>query len=195
MEIIVATRNSGKLREIRRVLDLPGLHLRTFEEFEEFPEPEETGSTFEENALIKARAILELYQRPGLADDSGLLVDRLGGRPGVHSSRYAGPEGNSEHNMDRLLEELDGVPRSERTARFSCVMALIIPGGGTHLTHGECEGAILEERRGKGGFGYDPIFLPAGFDRSMAELTLDEKNSISHRGKALLAMREVLAGL
>jgi non-canonical purine NTP pyrophosphatase (RdgB/HAM1 family) len=192
MELIIATRNKGKIREIDEALSMPGLRLLTFEEFDDFPEPEETGSTLEENALIKARAVSERFGKPALADDSGLLVDRLGGRPGVCSSRYAGPEGDPERNMDRLLSELEGVPAAERTARFSCIIALVIPGGEERLTHGECKGRILEERRGAGGFGYDPVFLPDGFDRSMAELTLEEKNAISHRGKALRTMRQEL---
>ncbi len=192
MELIIATRNKGKIREIEEALSMPGLRLLNFEDFDEFPEPEETGATLEENALIKARAVAERFGSPALADDSGLLVDRLGGRPGVSSSRYAGPEGDPERNMDRLLSELEGVPAAARTARFACVIALVIPGGEERLAHGECEGVILEERRGSGGFGYDPVFLPAGFERSMAELTLEEKNAISHRGKALRAMRQFL---
>lgn len=192
LEIIIATRNNGKIREIRDVLDPLGLRLRTFEEFEDFGEPEETGSTLEENALIKAEELRDRFGLPALADDSGLLVDALDGRPGVHSSRYAGPEGDPERNMDRLLSELEGVPEPERTARFFCVMALALPGGEARLTRGECEGLILTGRRGLGGFGYDPVFMPAGFERSMAELTLEEKNAISHRGKALRAMSEII---
>lgn len=177
---------------MRQALDLPGLDIRTLEDFGEWPEVEETGGTLEENALLKAKALCRHLGLPALADDSGLLVDALGGRPGVHSSRYAGPEGDAERNMDRLLDELSGVPTSMRTARFVCVLALVRPDGEELFTRGECEGRILEERRGTGGFGYDPVFLPDGFDRSMAEFTLGEKNAISHRGKALAAMRELL---
>jgi XTP/dITP diphosphohydrolase len=192
MEIVLATRNEGKIREIREVLNIPGLSLRSFKEFDEWPEFEETGDTLEENALLKAFSLRNTFGLPALADDSGLEVDRLEGLPGVHSSRYAGPEGDAEKNMDRLLEELEGVEPGERAARFVCVIALALPGGEVHITRGECEGIILDARKGAGGFGYDPIFQPAGFERSMAELSLEEKNSISHRGEALRAVKEIL---
>jgi len=192
MEIVIATRNKGKIREILEALNAEGIVFRTFEELKDWPETEETGDTLEENALIKAFVLRNKYNLPAFADDSGLMVDKLDGRPGVCSSRYAGPEGDPDRNMDRLLEELRGVPDSERTARFMSVVALAIPGGGVHVTNGECDGVILEERKGKGGFGYDPIFQPSGYDRSMAELSLAEKNAISHRGKALRAMKEIL---
>lgn len=192
MQIVIASRNQGKIREIRGALDLPGVELLTCEDLGDWPEPEETGSTFEENALIKASALMERFGLAALADDSGLSVDHLDGRPGVHSSRYAGPEGDAERNMTRLLSELEGVPDAQRGARFVCVVALVYPTGESLLARGTCEGRILSERRGSGGFGYDPVFLPSGSDRSMAELTLDEKNLISHRGKALAAMRDQL---
>lgn len=190
--VIIATRNPGKIREIREAMEVPGVRLMAFDELDAFPEPEETGSTLEENALIKARALRDRFGMPALADDSGLMVDRLDGRPGVRSSRYAGPDGDSELNMELLLSELQGVPDSERSARFRCVMALCLPNGEEHVVRGECEGTILNGRRGTGGFGYDPVFLPRGFDRSMAELTVREKNSISHRGKAVREMKRVI---
>jgi XTP/dITP diphosphohydrolase len=189
MQIVIATMNPGKVREIRGVLDVPGVELLTSEELGEWPEPEETGTTLEENATIKARTLSEMFDRAALADDSGLFVDHLGGRPGVHSSRYAGPEGDAEQNMELLLRELEGVPETERTASFQCVVALAIPGRDVVLTRGKCEGRILNKKNGTGGFGYDPVFLPDGFDRSMAELSPEAKNRISHRGKALRAMR------
>ena len=195
MDIVIATKNTGKIREIMEALDLDGLRLLTFEDFTDWPDAEETGDTLEDNALIKARALREATGSPSLADDSGLLVDALGGRPGVHSSRYAGPEGDAERNMDRLLYELRGVPGTERTARFACVIALVLPDGSEYLAHGECPGVILEARKGTGGFGYDPVFLPKGCNRSMAELSLEEKNSISHRGKALHSMKQILTTL
>jgi len=195
MELILATSNDGKIREMARLLDLPGLEIRTFGDFDRWPDIEETGETLEENALLKAESLRDSLGMPALADDSGLLVDHLGGRPGVTSSRYAGPEGDSDKNMERLLAELKGVPETGRTARFACVMALALPGGVTRLTRGECEGTILTERHGAGGFGYDPVFRPVGFDRSMAELSIEEKNAISHRGKALRAMKEVIEHL
>lgn len=196
MRIVIATGNAGKIREVREALaGVRGLELLTHEELGAWPEVRETGETFEENALIKARALSDRFGMAALADDSGLLVDALGGEPGVRSSRYAGPEGDSERNMDRLMAGLDGVPEERRTARFACVMALALPDGDARVTRGECEGRILTTRRGAGGFGYDPVFLPTGHDRSMAELSLEEKNAISHRGKALRAMAELINGV
>jgi XTP/dITP diphosphohydrolase len=190
VDIVIASGNPGKIREISAALDIPEIKLLTRAELGDWPEPEESGSTFEENAEIKARALMDRFGVASLADDSGLEVDHLGTRPGVHSSRYAGPEGDADRNMDRLLAELDGVPADKRQARFVCVVALARPGAETVFTRGTCEGVILSERRGEGGFGYDPLFLPEGFDRSMAELSVEEKNAISHRGKALRAMAE-----
>lgn len=195
MDLVLATKNPGKIREILDVLALPGIVLHTFEEYSDWPELEETGETLEENAVLKAEALRDRYSISALADDSGLLVEHLGGRPGVHSSRYAGPEGDAEKNMDRLLAELAGVSEEERGARFACVIALAGAGGGLHLARGECEGVILGERRGVGGFGYDPVFKPKGYERSMAELSLEEKNAISHRGKALRDMKSILLGV
>jgi len=191
MDIVIASRNAGKIREMREALETSGLRLLTFEDLGDWPEPEETGRTLEQNAILKAAALRERFSLPALADDSGLEVDFLGGRPGIHSSRYAGPEGDAEKNMTLMLEELEGVPPQKRTARFACVIALSLEGD-TRLRRGVCEGRIVEARKGLGGFGYDPVFQPDGFDRTMAELTLAEKNRISHRGKPLAAMREVL---
>lgn len=195
MKIVTATRNAGKIKEIKGVLEIPGIELITFHDLPDLPDPEETGQTLEENACIKAEAAMEHTGLPALSDDSGLMVNALKGKPGIHSSRYAGPEGDAERNMDRLLSEMEGVPPAERAARFRCVVALALPEGVTLIARGECAGTILTGRRGSGGFGYDPIFQPSGFERSMAELTLEEKNGISHRGKALRAMREILKTL
>jgi len=192
MDLVLATKNPGKIREITEALGLTGVVLHTFREFSHWPDVEESGETLEENAVLKAEALRDRYSMAALADDSGLLVDYLDGAPGVHSSRYAGPEGDSEKNMDRLLAELSGVPEDERGARFACLIAVATTSGGLLLVKGECEGVILEERRGEGGFGYDPVFRPSGFDRSMAELSLEEKNALSHRGKALREMRSIL---
>jgi len=191
MDLVIASKNAGKIREIKEVLDLPGLTLLTFEDLGGWPDPEETGQTLEQNAAIKAAELRDRFSRAALADDSGLEVDYLQGRPGIHSSRYAGPEGDSERNIDKLLGELDGVKPADRTARFRCVVALSMEGD-TRLSRGACEGTILEARRGTGGFGYDPVFQPLGFTRTMAELSLQQKNEISHRGKALRAMRAIL---
>jgi XTP/dITP diphosphohydrolase len=168
---------------------------------------EETGSTFVENALLKARAVADAAGRlPGpdrpdfvVADDSGLCVEALGGAPGVYSSRYAGPEAGDADNNRRLLRELSSVPRGERQAEFVCVMAcvgMVKTGPGEVLFHveGRCPGEILFEPRGEGGFGYDPLFFYVPLGRSFAELTADQKNAVSHRGRALALLRRKLAG-
>jgi XTP/dITP diphosphohydrolase len=195
MDLIIATRNQGKIGEIREALNMPGVVLQTFEEFSEWPQVDEVGQTLEENAVIKAEALRNHFDVHTIADDSGLEVNFLEGRPGVLSSRYAGPEEDPERNIDLLLKELTSVPESWRSARFVCVIALALADKGLRVTKGECLGTILPERRGTGGFGYDPVFQPAGFSSSMAELSLEEKNSISHRGKALREMKKVLEGL
>jgi XTP/dITP diphosphohydrolase len=195
VDLVLATRNSGKIREIIEVISHLGLVVHTFEEFSDWPPVDEFGKTLEENAVIKAETMRDRFDMHALADDSGLEVNFLEGRPGVCSSRYAGPEEDPDHNIDLLLRELDGVPESWRSARFVCFMALALADGGLRITMGECLGTILPERRGSGGFGYDPVFRPAGFSRSMAELSLEEKNSISHRGKALREMSRVLGEL
>ena len=195
MDLVIATRNVGKLREMREALDVPGLVFHSFEEFSEWPRVDEVGQTMQENAVIKAEALRDYSSMHAVADDSGLEVNFLEGRPGVFSSRYAGPEEDPDRNIDRLLRELEAVPESWRSARFVCFIALALADGGLRITKGECLGTILPERRGNGGFGYDPIFRPAGFAGSMAELSIREKNSISHRGIALREMDAVLEEL
>ncbi len=191
-ELLLATRNRGKMDEIRELLagivervscvaDVPGC-----------PETVEDGATFEENALKKAREAMGFTGRPTLADDSGLVVDVLGGRPGVLSARFAGEDADDQANNARLLRELAGVHPAERTAAFVCVLALVTPDGEERLFHGRVGGRILEQGRGKGGFGYDPFFLVDGFQRTMAELDLHEKNAVSHRGRALRRLGEYL---
>lgn len=186
--MVIATSNPGKAREMRTALERAGLEILTREHFNSWPQVEETGQTLEENARIKAFAFLEAFGVTALADDSGLMVDPLGGRPGVHSSRYAGPGGDAAANTRLLLKELEGVPPGERTARFVCVLALALPGGAVFLSTGECRGEILTAPRGRGGFGYDPVFRPEGYSISMAQMSTEEKNSISHRGRALEEM-------
>ena len=195
MDLVIATRNVGKIREIREALDVPDLVLHSFEEFSEWPRVDEVGKTMQENAVIKAEALRDYFSMNALSDDSGLEVNFLEGRPGVFSSRYAGPEEDPDRNIDRLLRELEAVPESWRSARFVCFIALAQADGGLRITKGECLGTILPERRGNGGFGYDPVFRPAGFSGSMAELSIREKNSISHRGIALREMDAVLEEL
>ena len=191
-ELVVATRNAGKLREIRHLLAGAGIAVLGLDAFPGLPEVIEDGDTFAANAAKKAETIARLTGRSCLADDSGLVVDALDGAPGVHSARYAGGQGDDAANNARLLRELAGVPEERRTAAFCCVMALCSPGEPTRLFEGRVAGRILDAPRGAGGFGYDPLFLVEGHDRTMAELPLTEKNQVSHRGKAL---RQVLARL
>lgn len=197
MTVVVATSNAGKIAEIRSALDFEGWHVVSADELsDEWPSPEETGATFEENARIKASAARERFALTALADDSGLEVDALGGAPGVFSSRYAGENAADADNNARLLGELSGVPDAERTARFRCTMVLLGEDGVEVVATGTCEGRIGREPRGEHGFGYDPLFLPdATPGKTMAELTLAEKNAISHRGAALRALRAKLQEL
>jgi XTP/dITP diphosphohydrolase len=191
--IVVATGNPGKLEEIRSAIDVPGWTFQAAGELGEWPDVPETGETFLDNALIKARAAVELFGHAALADDSGLQVDALHGEPGVRSSRYAGERATDAENNAKLLEALAGVPAHERTARFRCVVALVAADGTVITEMGSCEGRIAEAPAGEGGFGYDPLFLPDDIPgRTMAELDLAEKNAISHRGTALRALRAAL---
>jgi XTP/dITP diphosphohydrolase len=188
VRIVLASGNAGKLREIRAVLAPLGLEL-TAQDTLGIPSPAETGATFEENALLKARYASLEANLPAVADDSGIEVHALGGRPGVFSARYAGAGATDQENVRKLLEELRDVPAEARGARFCCVIAYVATADATPLlVDGSWEGTILFEPRGTSGFGYDPVFLPGGFDRSAAELAPVEKNAVSHRGKALRAL-------
>ena len=181
--LILATRNEGKLRELRPLLDGTGLELETLAAHPEVGEIEETGTTFDDNASLKASHAAKVTGCWTLGEDSGLVVDALDGAPGVHSARFAGAHGDDEANNSRLLRDLEGSTR--RSCRYVCALALARPGGEiVSVVRGSCEGRILEEGRGEGGFGYDPFFLPAGETRSMAELSPEKKNEISHRAKA-----------
>ena len=187
--LILATRNQGKVRELRDPLARFGFDVQSLPE--DFPEIEENGTTFEENALIKARAVAEALGVAAAADDSGLEVDALGGAPGVYSARYSedwpAVEGESkdERNNRKLLAELEGVPAEKRTARFRCCMALVIPGGEEIVVRGAWEGSIGFKRAGANGFGYDPLFIDPELELTGAELTREAKMVRSHRGKAL----------
>jgi XTP/dITP diphosphohydrolase len=191
-ELVVATRNPGKLREIRHLLEDAGIAVLGMDAFPEIADIEEDGATFAANAAKKAETVMRLTGRPCLADDSGLNVDALSGEPGVHSARYAGVQGDDAANNARLLRELAAIPAERRQAAFCCVMALCGPGTPTQFFEGRVAGRILEAPRGSAGFGYDPLFLVDGFEQTMAELPLAEKNRISHRGQAL---RQVVARL
>ncbi|MBI3911782.1 MAG: RdgB/HAM1 family non-canonical purine NTP pyrophosphatase [Armatimonadetes bacterium] len=193
--LILATRNPAKLRELRACLaDVP-LWLETPPGLPDVPE---AGTTFEENALLKARAVAARYGTWALADDSGLEVDVLGGRPGVYSSRYGGPGATDEERNALLLREMNGVPEERRTARYRAVVAVATPDGSAWTFTGVCEGQIAREPRGAGGFGYDPIFCLPERGQRMAELSPEEKNRISHRAQALRQarcfLRQLMAG-
>lgn len=192
MELVVATRNRGKLQEIQALLDGVVATVRCAADFAGFPETIEDGLTFQENALKKAREAMLFTGLPALADDSGLVVDTLDGRPGVYSARFAGEGADDAANNRRLLEELDDVPAGQRQAAFVCVLALVTPAGVEQVFSGRVGGVILTAERGDGGFGYDPLFLVDGFDRTMAELSLRQKNMVSHRGRALQHFRAYL---
>jgi XTP/dITP diphosphohydrolase len=188
--LVLATRNPKKLAELRRILDEAGLDVELAgpEVFAEVPEIAETGETFEENALLKARAVAAATGLPAVADDSGLCVDALNGMPGVLSARWAGGHGDDEANLDLVLGQLADVPDSRRGAHFACAAALALPGGDAEVVSGEVRGVLLRERRGENGFGYDPIFRPDGYEVTTAEMTAAEKDAISHRGRALRAL-------
>jgi XTP/dITP diphosphohydrolase len=185
MSLVVATRNAGKLKEISRLLESRGISVLGLDNFPDAPEVEEDGETFAHNAAKKAETIASFTGLPCLADDSGLVVPSLQGRPGVHSARFSGRDADDRRNNHKLLEEMALVPAKQRQAAFCCVMALSLPGESTRLFEGRVEGLILEQEKGDGGFGYDPLFWLPGFDCTMAELPLDIKNRISHRGQAL----------
>lgn len=194
MDLVVATRNRGKFREIAAILgDWPG-SLRSLEEFPGLPEAVEDGPTLAENALKKARWVAAQTGLPALADDSGLEVEALEGAPGVHSARFGGPGLTDAERNGLLLEQLREVPSEQRRARFRCVVALVLPDGREWSAEGTCEGQITLEPVGTCGFGYDPIFEVAGWGRTMAELPLEVKNTLSHRARALRALRQLLAG-
>ncbi|MDN3018478.1 XTP/dITP diphosphatase [Paenibacillus sp. BSR1-1] len=191
-EVIIATKNPGKAREFEHIFAPRGFSVKTLLDFPEIPEVEETGSTFEENAILKAEAVSQALNKMVIGDDSGLIVDVLEGRPGIFSARYAGEPKNDQKNTEKVLSELKGVPEDERTARFYCALAVAVPGQETFTVSGTCEGRILEEQRGTNGFGYDPVFYVPDKSRAMAELTSDEKNKISHRANALKKLDDVL---
>ncbi len=183
MEVVLATANDHKIEELGAILSNSGWVLRTGKEFPHRPEPEENGSTYEENALIKARAWASATGLPALADDSGLEVDALDGRPGLHSARYAP---TADQRIDRLLEALKNVKEADRIARFVCHVALVWPDGRERVARGMCEGRIGFHRAGEKGFGYDPVFLvDERPGRTMAELPMEEKNKVSHRARAI----------
>ncbi|MFI7026018.1 RdgB/HAM1 family non-canonical purine NTP pyrophosphatase [Micromonospora sp. NPDC049900] len=196
-KVLLATRNQKKLVELQRILDgALGAHrvaLVGLDDVEAYPELPETGLTFGENALIKAREGCRRTGLPTVADDSGLAVDALNGMPGVFSARWAGRHGDDQANLQLVLDQIADVPDEHRGGSFVCTIALVLPGGKEHLVDGRQVGRVLRAPRGEGGFGYDPIFLGDGQDRTNAELTPQEKDAVSHRGKALRELATLVA--
>ncbi len=193
--LAIASRNSHKLREIGRICADWPVKWVTVENHDPaaFPEVDEPHDSYFENAFVKARAVASALRLPAIADDSGIEVDALGGAPGPRSARYAGDGSNDAANLRMMIRAVAGVPSAGRTARYRCVAAVAWPDGRETHAEGVCEGTLAGKPRGERGFGYDPIFVPAGWDRTMAELTDQEKDRISHRGRALRALGELLA--
>lgn len=192
LDVILATRNEGKVEELRALLEGMSVKLTSLADHPEVPKTVEDGDTFLANARKKAHEVAKATGQWALADDSGLTVDALGGAPGVISARYAGKDGDHAANNQKLLEEMKDVPEGKRQAAFVCCMVLASPDGEEWDVEDRCEGEIAFELTGSGGFGYDPLFFVPQFGKTMAELTMEQKNGISHRGKALRHMKDVL---
>ncbi len=192
-EVVFASHNAGKIKEIKELLQPFGINVKSALDMK-LPDVEETGSTFAENSLLKSQTIAELTGLPCIADDSGLCVDALNGAPGVYSARYA-PNRNFDKGMEKLLAEMAQSPNKSRKAHFSCVISLAFPNGGYELFEGRVDGHIATEKQGNGGFGYDPLFIPDGFAKSFAQMSKDEKNQVSHRGRAVEKLKAYLKNL
>ncbi len=191
-ELVLATRNRHKVEELVALLGGLGIRIRTLDEFPHAPEVVEDGITCEANAVKKARAIAEFTGLPAVADDTGLEVDALGGRPGVYAARYAGEGATYEDNCQKLLQELAGVPRERRTARFLTVAAIALPSDEVKVAQGLLDGVIAEEASGTLGFGYDSLFFVPQLGKTLAQLSVDHKNRISHRAKAFMQAKDLL---
>jgi XTP/dITP diphosphohydrolase len=194
-ELVLATRNRHKGEELAALLGDLGIRIRTLDEFPGAPNVVEDGTTCEANAVKKATEIAAATGLPAVADDTGLEVDALDGRPGVHAARYAGEQATYEDNYRKLLRELSGVPRGHRTARFITVAAIALPWNGVQIATGRLEGLIAEEPTGSRGFGYDPVFFLPELGKTLAELSADEKNRISHRAKAFIQAKDLLRSM
>lgn len=195
MKLVLATRNPKKISEMKALLAGVPVTLLSLADFPNVPEIAETGTTFEENAELKAREVAVRTGMLALADDSGLEVDALGGEPGVYTNRFAGPGASDREKYTKILDLMKDIPHGKRTARFKAAIAIVSPDGRTSVVVGVCEGIIAREPRGECGFGYDPIFYLPELRKTMAELTPEKKNRISHRGKALRAAKEILYNL
>ncbi|MCE5195336.1 MAG: XTP/dITP diphosphatase [Nitrospiraceae bacterium] len=195
MDIVLATRNRKKLEEILRIISDKNISFHTLNDFSDFPEVIEDGKTFEENAIKKAVQTAHFTNKPVVADDSGLEVFALSRAPGIFSARYAGTGSNDKENVDKLLQEMRNFKGEKRKARFVCSAAFAFPDGSFKTFEGFVNGIIIEKPRGRNGFGYDPVFVPEGFDRTFAEMTASEKDYISHRKMAIDKLREYLESI
>src|SRR5699024_4933696 len=192
-EIIVATNNQGKAKEFKQFFAQFNIKCYSLSDFDEqYSDVEETGKTFQENAILKAEAAAKFFNKAVIADDSGLVIDALGGKPGIHTARFAGQNKNDEDNMNKVLKLMDAVEDSKRSARFVAALAIKIPSEEILVKEGYCEGNISREKKGSHGFGYDPIFIPKGYEKTMAELSAEEKNRISHRNDDFKQLKRVL---
>lgn len=193
-KLVIASRNDHKIEEMRRILEQAGLdwELVGSDQFPDLPDVEETGSTFAANAMLKARAVSEFTGLPAVGDDSGLCVDALNGMPGILSARWSGAHGNDRANLELLLAQISQVPADRRSASFVCAAAYVHPDGTEFVVEGEMNGSLIIAPRGDNGFGYDPIFIPQGHQVTSAQMSSEEKDAISHRGKALAALVALL---
>ncbi len=193
LELLLATKNLGKVKEFKRLLKGSGFRIFSLNDFQNVPEVNEDGKSYKENALKKARFFSKYFNKLTVADDSGIEVDVLGGKPGHRSARYAGQKASSFENNQKLLKRLNGIPLSKRGATFRCVLAMVSPEGRELVVEATCRGRIGFKEVGKRGFGYDPIFYLPRYKKTMAQLTIEEKNMISHRGKALRKLKKLLS--
>ena len=195
MKIVLATHNKGKIREFQKCFSEIGWEAVPISDIQDIEEPEETGKSFKENALLKAHYYTKVINMPVLSDDSGIIANALGDKPGIYSARYAGKHGDDEANNKKLMEDLKPYPSDQRTGYYECVIALVWPDGREIVAEGRCDGVIRDFYKGTGGFGYDPLFYLPKLHKTMAELAMSEKNKISHRGKALKALLEKLKNM
>ncbi|MGE6259595.1 XTP/dITP diphosphatase [Heyndrickxia sporothermodurans] len=191
-QVLIATKNKGKAKEFEKIFAKYQIEVKTLLDIPGSMDVDETGSTFEENAILKAETISKQLDIMTIADDSGLVIDALDGRPGIFSARYAGEDKNDEANIDKVLREMIDIPDDDRTAKFYCALAFSVPGKKTITVSGTCAGKILRERKGENGFGYDPIFYITDKGLTMAELSSSEKNQISHRANAINELHFIL---
>lgn len=194
MQIVLATRNKGKIRELARIFahELPEVELLGTDNFPDLADVDETEDSFEGNALLKAVAVSRFTKLPAIADDSGLAVDHLKGAPGIYSARYSGVHGDDEANLQKVLREMEGI--ANRRAQFVCAAAFVAPNGYQKVIRAEMVGELISQPRGANGFGYDPIFVPEGFAQTTGEMAPDLKDSISHRGKAMRELAQIISG-